>query len=110
MELVDFLVNYWQYIGAGLVILLNIVLLVFKRRPMSLDEFQSALDDLYRNLPYYICVAETKSSDLVSANRTKKEYVVARSIDHVSSKIGRPLTFQEQKKVEKGASYTIEET
>lgn len=100
----QFLVNHWDLISSAVILLISVIFYIIKKRPLSLDEFQSALDELYRNLPYFIQYAER-----FVGKDFKKEYVLERSVRFVSDKIGRALTDKETAKVIAGAEYTLEE-
>lgn len=100
-----FIVDNWQFISTVLLAIFSLICMIIKRRPLSLDEFQSALDDCYRNLPYFIQRAENN----ISNGDDKLDFVLACACNHVTQSLHRPLTEKEELKVKKGCKTVVEE-
>lgn len=101
----NFLVNYWQYISVGLVFIFEIILLIVKKRPMSLDAFQSAWNEAMKKIPSYIYAIEHHDE---LSGEGKKEAVVQRTLSYISGELDRELTEKEVSRVEGSISAFIE--
>lgn len=104
-EVITFIVDYWQYISIGLLFIFELILLIVKKRPMSLDAFQNAWNEAIKKIPSYIYGAE-KSDEL--SGEGKKECVVQRTLQYISGELGRELTDKEISRVEGSISAFIE--
>lgn len=106
MNIVDFFREYWQLIGTALLIILEVILIVIKRRPLSLDEFQAVLDDVLKSIPHWCSTIENITGP--GQGELKKQVVLQKSLDRVASKLGRDLTEAESNKVFSCCSTMIE--
>lgn len=55
-EVLDFIVQYWQYISVGVVLIINILIFIIKKRPVMVQE--SLKQVLLSLLPGFIAGAE----------------------------------------------------
>ena len=106
MEIVKFLEDYWQYISVALVFIFEIIIMIVKRRPMSLDAFQSAWDSALKKIPSFIVLAESLSDEYTGSG--KKEIVLNRTLKYIQDELGRELTDKEEARVEGSISAFIE--
>lgn len=62
MDFVDFVVKYWKYISIGLVIFINLLLFIFKKKPVANIE-DRFLYDVLSQIPSWIVEAEERFDD-----------------------------------------------
>ena len=87
MNVVDFLKEYWSFIGIGLVVILFIILLIIKRKPLTkiVDE------SLIAKIIEFVCSAETLFG--AKSGVTKLSYVLGK-IREI-----RPTDFEEYESI-----------
>ena len=96
--------KYGVYMLLGLILLFEILILIFKRKPKTLDEFLSILHEVVANrLPILINSAESQVSASI-----KKLNVVDAAYAIVKSQLGRELSSKEKAVFQSYVSESIE--
>lgn len=90
-KVLQFLVDYWQFISSGILILLSILLFIFRRKPKSWNEFLDCLSSVLFWVPEAVVTAEMPGEDGVS----KKEVALDILLDLVENRLKRELTKKE---------------
>lgn len=102
-SVLDFLSTYWTYISAGIIILIEVLIVILKKRPITLDVFLDAVRQCVCNLPKMISYVEGPGH-----GDEKKEQVILYGLAYVSDLLHRDLTVSESKYVEATISEQIE--
>lgn len=102
-EIVNFLRDYWQYISIVLVILFDILILIVKRRPRTIDDFLIALNEGLALVPVLV-----KQVECVGNGAKKKNDVISAVVQFVACHLGRSLTNKESEIATIYASNQIE--
>lgn len=87
------LVDYWQFISSGILILLSILLFIFRRKPKTWNEFLDCLSSVLYWVPHVI--QQVESFEDVDGLPTKKEYALQVLLDLVENRLKRELTTKE---------------
>lgn len=90
--MIEFIDQYGIMILCALSIILELILLVFKKRPKTFDDFVSILCEVSLSLPSMI-----SSVEVVGHGFEKKVSVIAESEKLVQKKLGRSLSEKEVK-------------
>ena len=88
---VEFLKEYWFQLATGLFFIVEVVLLVIKRKPKSIDDFKLVLEEVLAVVPELVISRERPGE-----GSTKKLEVITSCISLISSKLGRKLTDSEK--------------
>lgn len=104
MRLVDFLRDYWQYISAALLVLIDIIIILVKKRPTSKDELNDVIKNCIGKLPYLIRLAEEQNLN----GTNKKEYVFENLLTYSETVLGRDFNKVEFKYWFDTLSYFLE--
>lgn len=88
MEIVNFLREYWSFIATAILLLLQVVLIIIKRRPKRFDEFVQVIQEAIAKLPMFICEAE-ETGDYSGIE--KKELVLAWCLQYCEKRLGHDL-------------------
>lgn len=105
MKLVEFLTNYWPYISCGILILLDVLVMIIKKKPSSKDVLMEAVRKCYLKLPFAIQDAEEKCD----SGTAKKEYVLEELLSFIEAYCKRELNNAELRMFFNSFSYLIEE-
>lgn len=105
MEVVNFLRDYWQYISAALLVIIDIAILLLKKRPSSKDVLMDAVRKCYLRLPFSIQEAEEKCDN----GSARKNYVLEDLLTFIETYCKRELTQSELRMFYNSFSYLIEE-
>lgn len=102
--MVEFLQAYWFYLYAFIVVLFDILILVIKRRPKTLDDFTLILNESFSSyLPALISKFEEPGKGEI-----KKIHVIDCMRSIIAHRLGRKLSPKEEKIFEKFVSESIE--
>lgn len=71
---IEFLVRYWQFISTGILFVITLIAIFVKRRPKTLDDFYSCLNDTLCLVPIYVKVAEDTYGS--GNGNLKKKFVI----------------------------------
>lgn len=95
MEIVQFLLDNWQYFSTALLTILSIVLMIIKRKPKKYDEFVSCVSQTISAMPGFIITAEElKTPD--ENGQDKKNLVIGWCFQKMENLIKRELTRDEE--------------
>lgn len=75
----EFIQVYWKYIGIGIVLILDVIILVFRKKPIKLVD--GVVDVINEILPTFMNIAEATELK----GQDKKDYVVLRVIEALCS-------------------------
>lgn len=107
MQVVDFIVNYWQYLSIALVVLIEIVILIIKRHPKKYDDFVQVVEQAFVHVPSIISAAEevyTASGEGVQ----KMEFVLFEILNFIEGRLHRDVNEKECDYIYKTFSQFIE--
>ena len=107
MEIINFLKDYGQYIAMAIIFIFEFVLLIIKRRPLTIYSFQEILSKAVRNVPAMISRIEYKVGS--GQGGLKRSVVLTTSIDYIEKLLGRSLTELEYKRCAEALSTQIED-
>lgn len=102
-SVIDFIQTYWTYISAGILILIEVLILFLKKRPKTLDDFTHYLAQCLYHLPQFI-----NDCEVPGHGDEKKNYVLAQAIGYMQVALGRGLSFSENRIVEENVLKQIE--
>lgn len=105
MQVLDFIVNNWQYISIALVVLLDIIILIVKNRPKRFDEINDIISQCIAKIPAFIQDAESLG-DYDGAD--KKSLVVGWLFQFIENTLKRAPSASEEQYIYKALSYYIE--
>lgn len=103
MEILEFLKEWSPVIVPGLVIVLDLLIILIKKRPKTLDDFSEELESILNYLPYLINRYEEPGN-----GEKKKSRVLDRAVKIFKSKLGRELSVRENSVLEETISKQIE--
>lgn len=106
MDFKEFLVNNWQYISIGILCLLDVLIIILKRRPKKWDELNNIISQAIAKLPGFIQSAETMGSDYTGMD--KKNFVVSWIFEFIQNALKRDLSLSEEQYCYKAISWAIE--
>lgn len=89
----QFLKDYKEYVLLAfslLLVILDLMILIFKKRPTTIDDFESCLSDVFSFLPSLILKVEEPGN-----GAAKKAKVIDAAIKILKSKLGRDLSVRE---------------
>lgn len=89
-QFIEFLKEYWFQLATGIFAVVEVILLIIKRRPKSLDDFKLALLDALAAVPDYVCQVEVPGN-----GAEKRAKVLKACVALISKKLGRSLTDSE---------------
>lgn len=84
---IDFLKEYKEVLITGLTLIITLVFMFIKRRPKTIDDFLYTIDEVICKLPIFINSVESPGFGL-----SKKKDVLSKSINLLTSKLGRDLS------------------
>ena len=87
---IEFIQAYWQYISFGILIFIEVLLIILKKKPITLDVFLDAVRQCICNLPKMINHVERPGD-----GEDKKDEVIDFCVDFVSDILNRNLTAEE---------------
>lgn len=102
-EFIEFLKEYWFELSAGLFALIEIILIIVKRKPKSIDDFKLAVQEALAIVPELVLSCERPGEGYL-----KKQEVILSSLKLVSRLLGRKLTDNEVRFVSDSVSDKIE--
>ena len=82
-----FLKEYGVYLVSAILLIGEVLLMILKKRPLTLDSFQDALNQCLTQLPELIKYVEVPGNGVAKKNR-----VIDACLDFVSTLIGRSLS------------------
>lgn len=100
---INFIQTYWTYISAGILILIEVLILILKKRPKSIDDFKSCLDQVINLVPHLILDAEHPGD-----GEKKKELVVAYALAMFKKLLNRDITDSEYHIVKEAVQEQVE--
>ena len=103
MEILDFLKEWSPVIVPGLIIFLDLLILILKNRPRTLDDFSSCLEYVKNILPDLIVSVEHPGD-----GQSKKNLVIKGAAKVFSRRFGRDLSVSEYNIIQKAISEQIE--
>lgn len=106
MLIVDFLVKYWQYISIAVLVVLDIVTMIIKKRPKKFDEINQLITEAIAKIPGFVIQAEETGKDIDGAD--KKQLVLGWCFTFIENVLKRDLTGSEELYCYKALSYFIE--
>ena len=104
MEILDFLKEWSPVIVPGLIVFFDVLLLLLKRKPQTIDDFFHAIEVVVGNLPSYINKVEVPGN---GADKRLKVISLARKA--LLSILGRDLSVSEYRYFETTISGQIED-
>lgn len=106
-ELLNFMRDNWQWLSSLLAFLvLEIIVLITKKKPLSLDEFDEAYNKVLQLVPGLISLIEESVGP--GSGSIKKEIVIDKALTRMEFYLHRDLTQIEADVVSKGVSDFVE--
>lgn len=102
-NILNILKEWSPYILSGLIVVLDVLILLLKRRPKTIDDFMSCLDKVVSALPGLISKVERPGD-----GENKKALVVAYAFSLFKKSLGRDLSDGEYNLAKKAISEQIE--
>lgn len=102
-EVIQFIKDYWTYISVVILVLFDLIVLLVKRRPKTLDDFKVIVSESLCRLPDMINYVEVPGQ-----GAEKKAKVKTLLIGLVEKRLGRVLTKKENSLVEELSDSQIE--
>lgn len=92
--MLDFIKTYGSLVVGFLCLFFTLLCIVLKRRPKTLDEFISIINEVLKDVPYMVAIEELKVG---SGNGShKKSLVITEALERISALMGRDLTKEEE--------------
>lgn len=89
----NFIKEYGSSIIAALSVIVGIVAILVKKRPKTLDEFTSLLNEVLSNVPYLVSIQECRYG--AGHGNEKKTAVLVQAAREMTSRLGRELSKDE---------------
>ena len=90
-QFIEFMREYWFQLATGVFAVVEIILIIVKRKPKSIDDFKLVLEEVLAAVPELVISRERPGE-----GSTKKLEVITSCIALVSNKLGRKLTDSEK--------------
>lgn len=103
MNWLEFFKEWSPYIVSGLIVVLDVLILLLKRRPKTIDDFMSCLDKVLSALPGFISKVEYPGG-----GEHKKDLVIAYAFSLFKKSLGRDLSDSEYHLAKETISEQIE--
>ena len=91
MKIVDILVEYWQYISIGILVIFDVIYIIIKKRPKHYDEFVDAVRDCLIKVPVFIKNVE----GVYDSGLERKDQCMSLLLTYIQTKLGRNLSEKE---------------
>lgn len=104
---VNFIKEYGSIIIAALSVIVGIVAILVKKRPKTLDEFCSIVNEVLSDVPYMVSIQECRYG--AGHGNEKKTAVLVEAMHQITSKLGRKLSSEESDACLSKVSSMVEE-
>lgn len=100
---IKFIQQYWQFISAGILLFVEVLILILKKRPQTFDDFTHAVDEVVKELPKIISCYEVPGH-----GDEKKSEVIEMAYKYLFSILNRDLCVREDSYFKEVISKQIE--